>query len=281
MIFGLSGTPASAQEHKAGRSSLSYKEQGLFVHDSQMLLFSLDQSSFKIDGDRWKTVLWSDKLKIWVLFFFNRWCCVLWRKEERGHQACYQRSVQKAVFLMLWGALVPMWLATCSFRETSLKLKGVYRWCLYRGRENENAKLQFAPITTAWVHSRRVLSAVQTFPSRKCLTYCQMQNTTKKTRDCWAARILNNTRMGQRSSTKGPATDFFRLMFSESLCERILVYEIFKLLHSESQLFQIWGCKSKSTEGRLLRPLPYYVTMLGRRGIFSWLQFLQLDLAML
>ena len=39
------------------------------------------------------------------IIFGNLGRCVLWTKEERDQPACYQRSVQKPAFLMVWGCI--------------------------------------------------------------------------------------------------------------------------------------------------------------------------------
>ncbi len=52
---------------------------------------------------KWKSVLWSDESKFYILVG-NHGCCVLRAKEEGDLPVCYQRSVQKPASLMVWGA---------------------------------------------------------------------------------------------------------------------------------------------------------------------------------
>ncbi|KAK3506915.1 hypothetical protein QTP70_031190, partial [Hemibagrus guttatus] len=53
---------------------------------------------------KWKTVLWSDQSKFEVLFRkLGRH--VIRTKEDKDNPSCYQRSVQKPAFLMVWGCM--------------------------------------------------------------------------------------------------------------------------------------------------------------------------------
>ncbi len=53
---------------------------------------------------KWKSVLWSDESKFYILVGNHR-CHVLWAKEEGDLPACYQHSVQKPASLMVWGCI--------------------------------------------------------------------------------------------------------------------------------------------------------------------------------
>ncbi len=53
---------------------------------------------------KWKSVLWSDESKFYILVGCHG-CRVLQSKEEGDLPACHQHSVQKPAFLMVWGCI--------------------------------------------------------------------------------------------------------------------------------------------------------------------------------
>ncbi len=59
------------------------------------------KASLKRTVSKWKSVLWSDESQFDILVG-NHGCRVLRSKEEGDLPVCYQRSVQKPAFLMVW-----------------------------------------------------------------------------------------------------------------------------------------------------------------------------------
>ena len=114
----------------------------------------------------WKTVLWSEKFEI---VFGNLGHCVLQTKEERDQPACYQRSVQKPAFLMVWGCIsaynmvsLHIWKGTINAERYIQVLEQhllASRQHLFPGRpcifEEDNVKPHSASVTTAWFRTRR------------------------------------------------------------------------------------------------------------------------------
>ncbi len=122
----------------------------------------------------WKSVLWPDKSKFDILVG-NHGRRVLGAKEEGDLPACYQRSVQKPAYLMVWGCISTYGMGSLRALEGTMNaercLKVLEQHMLPSiGRvfQQDNAKPHTAAITTAWLHSRRircwiVLPAVQIF----------------------------------------------------------------------------------------------------------------------
>uniref|UniRef100_A0A8C9REE1 Tc1-like transposase DDE domain-containing protein n=1 Tax=Scleropages formosus TaxID=113540 RepID=A0A8C9REE1_SCLFO len=118
---------------------------------------------------KWKTVLWSDESKSEVLLG-NHGRHVLRTKEERGHPASYQRSVQKPASLMVWGCLSAYGTGSLHiskgttngerYIQVSEQHMRPSRQRLFQGRpcifQQDNAKPHTASITTAWLRNRRV-----------------------------------------------------------------------------------------------------------------------------
>ena len=95
-----------------------------YVSMTQKLHYLLwAEAKLKLTKIFWGQTNWSIKL-----FFVNHEYDILQTKEERDHVACYQGSVQKSRSLKAWGALVPMELATCTYRKAPSILKDKYRF---------------------------------------------------------------------------------------------------------------------------------------------------------
>ncbi len=113
----------------------------------------------------WKSVLWSDKSKFDILVG-NHGRRVLRAKEEGDLPACYQRSVQKPVSLMVWGCIRAY--GSLHVLEGTMNAE---RWYLF---QQDTAKPHTAAITTAWLHSRRAeLACLQSrsFTNREHLVH--------------------------------------------------------------------------------------------------------------
>ncbi len=63
---------------------------------------SCKKEAIKWTVTKWKSVLWSDEFKFYILVG-NHGRRVLRAKEERDLPACSQHSVQKQASLMVWG----------------------------------------------------------------------------------------------------------------------------------------------------------------------------------
>ncbi len=114
---------------------------------------------------KWKSVLWS-KCNI----VGNHGCRVLRAKEEGDLPACYQRSVQKPAYLMVWGCISAYSMGSLHVLEGTTNAERYIkvleqhmlpsRQRLFQGRpcvlQQDNAKPHNAAITTAWLRSRRV-----------------------------------------------------------------------------------------------------------------------------
>jgi len=62
------------------------------------------------------------------------------------------------------------------------------------------------------------LSQIFLFFLKKHLAHHEAQNVTQMTQDCWAAKILNGTRMEQQSSPKGPANGLLSSQMFMACC---------------------------------------------------------------
>ncbi len=111
---------------------------------------------------KWKSVLWSDKSKFYILVG-NHGRHVLRAKEKGQLTACYQRSVQKPASLVVWGCISAYSMGSLHVLEDTMnagryikvleQLRLPSRWRLFQG---DNAKPHTAAITTAWLCRRRV-----------------------------------------------------------------------------------------------------------------------------
>ncbi len=124
-----------------------------------------------------RCVLWAKSNFKWTvskskfdILVGNYGCRVLRAKEEGDLPACYQRSIQKPASLMVWGLhkCIRYGQLACfgrHYAERYIKVLEQHmlpsRWRLFQGRpcvfQQDNAKPHTAAITTAWLHSRRVL----------------------------------------------------------------------------------------------------------------------------
>uniref|UniRef100_A0A9J7XCR1 Paired domain-containing protein n=1 Tax=Cyprinus carpio carpio TaxID=630221 RepID=A0A9J7XCR1_CYPCA len=118
---------------------------------------------------KWKTVLWSDKLKFEVLFgkLGRR---VMRTKEDKDNPSCYQRSVQKPASLMVWGCMsacgmgsLLIWKDTINAeRYIQVLEKHILpsRRCLFQGRpcifQHDNARPHTASVTTSSLCRRTI-----------------------------------------------------------------------------------------------------------------------------
>ncbi len=79
---------------------------------------------------KWKSVLWSDESKCYILVENHR-CCVFRTKEEGDLPVCYQRSVQKPASLMVWGCISTYSMGSLHVLEGNsallLMMKGAYK----------------------------------------------------------------------------------------------------------------------------------------------------------
>ncbi len=129
----------------------------------------------RLTVSKWKIVLWSEfKFDILV---GNHGRSILQAKEEGDLPACYQHSVQKPASLMVWGCISKIGMGSWHVLEGTMNVEGYIkvleqhmlpsRWRLFQGRpcvfQQDNAKPHTAAITTAWLHSRIDLPAVQIF----------------------------------------------------------------------------------------------------------------------
>ncbi len=118
---------------------------------------------------KWKTVLWSAKLKFEVLFGkLGRH--VIWTKKDKDNPSCYQRSVQKPASLMVWGCMsacgmgsLHIWKGTIDAERYIQVLEQHMppsRHRLFQGRpcifQHDNARPHTASITTSWLRRRRI-----------------------------------------------------------------------------------------------------------------------------
>ncbi len=115
---------------------------------------------------KWKSVLWSDKSKFDILVG-NHGRCVLRAKEEGDLPACYQHSVQKPAYLMVWGCISAYGMGSLHVLEGTMNAERYIkvleqhmlpsRRRLFQGRpcvfQQDNAKPHTAAITTAWLKS--------------------------------------------------------------------------------------------------------------------------------
>ncbi len=111
---------------------------------------------------KWKSVLWSDKSKFYILVR-NHGRHVLQAKEDGDLPACYQRSVQKPASLMVWGCICAYAMGSLHVLEGTMNAERYIkvleqhmlhsRWCVF---QQDNAKPHTAAITTAWLRSSRV-----------------------------------------------------------------------------------------------------------------------------
>ncbi len=118
---------------------------------------------------KWKSVLWSDESKFDILVGNHR-RRVLRANEEEDLPACYQRSVQKPAYLMVWGCISAYGMGSLHVLEGTMNAERYIkvleqhmlpsRRRLFLGRpfvfQQDNAKPHTAAITTAWLRSRRV-----------------------------------------------------------------------------------------------------------------------------
>ncbi len=127
------------------------------------------KAQLKLTVSKWKSVLWSDESKFDICVG-NHGRCVLRAKEEGDLPACYLRSVQKPVSLMVWGCISAYGMGSLHVLEGTMNAERYIkvleqhmlpsRRRLFQGRpcvfQQDNAKPHTAAITTAWLHSRRV-----------------------------------------------------------------------------------------------------------------------------
>ncbi len=120
-----------------------------------------------------KSVLWSDESKFDILVG-NHKRRVLQAKEVGELPVCYQCSVQKPAYLLVWGCISAYCMGSLHVLEGTRNDERYIqvleqhmlpsRQCLFQGRpcvfEQDNAKPHTAVITTAWLRSRgfRVLN---------------------------------------------------------------------------------------------------------------------------
>ncbi len=111
------------------------------------------------------------RVQIWLILVGNHGRRVLRAKEEGDRPACYQRSVPKPASLMVWGCISAYGLGSLHVLEGPMNAEKYIkvleqhmlpsRWRLFQGRpcvfQQDNAKTHTAAITTAWIHSERVL----------------------------------------------------------------------------------------------------------------------------
>ncbi len=108
---------------------------------------------------KWKSVLWSDESKFYILVG-NYGRRVLRAKEEGDLPACYQRSVQKPASLMVWGCISANSMGSLHVLKGIMNAERYIKQHMLPSRrrvfQQDNAKPHTAAITTAWLHSRRV-----------------------------------------------------------------------------------------------------------------------------
>jgi len=135
---------------------------------------------------------------------------------DRSHLSHYQSSVQKAASLMVWGGFSAYGTGNLRIRNAPPILKSL------RATYTSIQAISF--LSTAWLHSREVLGAglacQQPRASRiwKYLVHNETQYIINRTKDCWAARFLNQTKhettfLSKRSSMRSPQfSDVYRLL---------------------------------------------------------------------
>ncbi len=138
--------------------ALSCKKEAICEHDQVLWA----KGHLKWTVSKWKSVLWSDESKFDILVG-NHGCRVLRAKEEGDLPACYQRSVQKPVSLMVWGCISAYGMGSLHVLEGTMNteryIKVLEEHMLpsrQRVFQQDNAKPHTAAITTAWLRSRRV-----------------------------------------------------------------------------------------------------------------------------
>ncbi len=131
---------------------------------------------------KWKNVLWSDESKLDILVG-NHGRRVLRAKEEGDLPACYQRSVQKPAYLMVWGCISAYGMGSLHVLEGTMNAEKYIkvleqhmlpsRRRLFQGRhctfQQDNAKPHTAAITTAWLRSTHIsLLVIYSLYNRVC-----------------------------------------------------------------------------------------------------------------
>ncbi len=146
--------------------ALTCKNEAICEHGPEAPSCPVGQGSFKMDCFK---VEWSDESKFDILVG-NHGRSVLRAKGEGDLPACYQHSVQKPAFLMVWGCISAYGMGSLHVLEGTMNAERYIkvleqhmlpsRWCLFQGRpcvfQQDNAKPHTAAITTAWLRSRRV-----------------------------------------------------------------------------------------------------------------------------
>ncbi len=130
-----------------------------FRESGDLQIFS--KAHLKWNVWKWKSVLWSNECKFDILVGDHR--RRVFRAEEEGDlPACYQCSVQKPAYLMIWGCIRAYVWAACILEGTLnagryIKILEHHmlpsRWHVF---QQDNAKPHTAAITTAWIRNRRV-----------------------------------------------------------------------------------------------------------------------------
>ncbi len=154
--------------------ALSCKKEAICEHGPEAPSCPVGQGSQGSQGlrwtvSKWKSVLWSDESKFDILVG-NHGRRILWGKEEEDLPACYQRSVQKPAYRMVWGCISAYSMGSLHVLEGTMNaeryikvleqhmLPSIRR--LFQGRpcvfQQDNAKPHTAAITTAWLRGKRV-----------------------------------------------------------------------------------------------------------------------------
>ncbi len=128
------------------------------------------KAHLKLTVSNWKSVLWSDESKFYIVFG-NHGRCVLRAKEEGDLPVCHQLSVENPASLMVRGCISAYGMGSLHVLEGTMiaeryikRFRATYappsRRSLFQGRpcvfQQDNTKPHTAAITTAWLGSRRV-----------------------------------------------------------------------------------------------------------------------------
>ncbi len=120
--------------------ALSCKKEAICVQKRCCVLWA--KAHLKWTVSKWKSVLWSDESKFYILVG-NKGCHVLLAKEEGDLPACYQHSVQKPASLIVWGCI----------RYGQLACFGSHYecWKVYKG-----FRATYAPLCSYYIHTAAI-----------------------------------------------------------------------------------------------------------------------------
>ncbi len=133
--------------------ALSCKKEAICEHGPEAPSCPVGQGSFKMDCFKVEKCSMVRRVKFEILVG-NHGHRVLRAKEEGDLPACYQRSVQKPAFLMVWGSISAYGMGSLHVLEGTMNAERYIkvleqhmlpsRWCVFQGRpcvfQQDNAK---------------------------------------------------------------------------------------------------------------------------------------------